>query len=711
MRYSDEELLKLVADERRRSIGFGEGDSGELTKDRERALRFYQGDISQDVPSMDNRSSAVSTDVAEAVETALPDLVEIFIGGDDIATFQAQNAEDEKQAQQESDYVRHVIFSDNDGFLAFNTAFKDALLVKTGLFHWWWEEEEDEETSPWMAPEELAVALQQEGAPDDIEVEENDDGTVRAKRQILKPKVCIRAVPPEDFTIARDATDLRGATYCAMRDRPRVQDLIARGVDEEVARELKSYTQPDQTISEARDEAGEQTLLGSEGTGDLRVVEVRSHYLRLLEDDGEMCIWRIDTDSEETVLISKEEVPSIPFGAITPYMNPHRFYGESVADKLIEIQKIKTTLWRMQLDDGYFALNQRMAVDVNLANEFTIPDLLNNVPNMPVRVNGQGAVTAIRAGGLNFDVLSAMEQASVMGEQRSGIVRNAQGLKPDTMHDTARGAIALITAAQKRLRHIARIFAETGVKDLFRGVHELLRQGYGQKPEGGKARAKPHAKLRKEWTTIDPAQWPERTAVEVGIGSAGREHDMAVMREVMQTQAEMLGVGLGGVIVKPENIHAAAIRFGEVADLKSPERFFSDPAQQPPQPPKPDPEMEKAKAQLQIEQGKAQANMQLEQAKAQTSAQLERDKHEASLQAEAMKAQNDHALSMAKLEAEMQLKREQIAAELQLKREQLTAELQLKRELGLAQAAVAHETGMAKVNASTSTVEPGGEPG
>jgi ABC-type sugar transport system substrate-binding protein len=164
MRYSDEELLKLVGEERKRSIGFGEAESGELIEARERALRFYRGDVSKDIPVMANRSAAVSTDVAEAIETALPDLVEIFIGGDDVATFQARSAQDEPQAQVESDYVKHVIFAENDGFTTFNTAFKDALLVKTGLFHWWWEEEEDEETSP-PTPAEAAPCCSRKPRP------------------------------------------------------------------------------------------------------------------------------------------------------------------------------------------------------------------------------------------------------------------------------------------------------------------------------------------------------------------------------------------------------------------------------------------------------------------------------------------------------------------------------------------------------------------
>lgn len=679
MRYTEDELLKLVGEERRRSIGFGEGDTGELVESRERGLRFYQGDVSKDVPALANRSSAVSTDVAEAIETALPDLVEIFIGGDDIATFQATSASDERQAEEESDYVRHVIFAENDGFLTFNTTFKDALTVKTGLFHWWWEEKTTEEVTPWLPADQLGVALVDGGwiaegsDPDGVEVEAQGD-LVRAKRKVLSCKVCVKAVPPEDFTVAPDTVALRDATYCAMRDRPRVQDLIARGVDPVTARDLKSYSQPDTSISQARDEAGEETLRSDLGSGDLRQVEVRSHYIRLLSKEDELEIWRIDTDSEETMLVGEpEKVPSIPFGPLTPYLNPHRFYGGSVADKLIEIQKIKTTLWRMQLDSGYFALNQRTIVDISKASDFTIADLLNNVPNMPIRVNSLDAVRPITAGGLNFDVLSALEQASVMGEQRTGIVRNAQGLKPDTLHDTAKGAMVLISAAQKRLRYIARVFAETGVRDLFLGVHELLRQGYGQEPEEGVTRAKPHVKIRKQWKDVDPSNWPERKALDAGIGSAGREHDMAVMGQIMQTQAEMLGAGLGGTLVKPENIYAAAIRYAEVADVKSPERFFSDPADpgNAPQQPKPDPAAAKAQAELAIEQQKAEASIDLERAKG-----------AAKLDLDTQQAQRDHDLAMARLNAEMAQKRYEFDAEMGLKREQLQAELQMKRELG-----------------------------
>src|SRR5579872_1828012 len=132
---SDDELLALVAAERKRSIGFDH--DAELLGQRERALNYYKGDMS-DVAALPTRSKVVSTDIADAVETVLPDLIEIFTGGDDVAAFRPLSPQDESAAQLETDYVNHVVFHENDGFLTLYTMFKDALVEKVGVATWWW---------------------------------------------------------------------------------------------------------------------------------------------------------------------------------------------------------------------------------------------------------------------------------------------------------------------------------------------------------------------------------------------------------------------------------------------------------------------------------------------------------------------------------------------------------------------------------------------
>lgn len=697
MRYSDEEILKIVGEERKRSIGFGEGDSGELQAQRERALKYAKGEMS-DIPALPNRSAVVDTAIADAIETVLPDVMEVFVGGEDVATFVPEGEDDEDKAQEETEFVQHVVFTENPGFLILYSAIKDALLTRTGIVGWWWEEEEGSDPvteAPAEAAPMLQAIAQQQGM--ELEAEAREDGTVALTTPSLHGKVCIKAYPSEDFTVSTDTVWLPEATYCAVRARARVQDLIARGIDADKARELKPYARKDNTVSQARDEADESQITVDGATGDLREVEVRDHYIRLADGDGKLSIWRVTTDSEETMLLDKEEVEQIPFAAFTPYIVPHRFHGESVADKLIEVQRIKTVLLRMLLDSGYFALNQRTVVDMTRAGEFTISDLLNNTPGMPIRVQGEGAVMPMVAGALNFDVLSAMEFVSTIAEQRSGIVRNAQGLNPDTLHDTAKGAMALIQAAQKRVRMIARVFAETGVRDLFIGVHRLLRSGYSDehKPASFRRGGK--------WSEVKPHQWPERCAmaVHVGVGSAGREHDMMIATQRLELIERVLASGeLGSMVLDPSNVHNALIAWETSTGNKGADRYWSDPKSKPPPEPKPDPEMMKAQGQLQIKQAETQANLQMKAQEGQQKAQLD-----------AAQGQRDHELAMTRLQMEMDLKREQIGAELQLKREQLQAELALKRELGFAQAAVTREVGHAKVSASTSEVEPGGEPG
>ena len=72
-------------------------------------------------------------------------------------------------------------------------------------------------------------------------------------------------------------------------------------------------------------------------------------------------------------------------------------------------------------------------------------------------------------------MFGALEHMSTVAEIRSGVVRNAQGLSPDTLHETKGGMQLMVAAAQKRVRMIARVFAETGVKDLFLLIHAVTR--------------------------------------------------------------------------------------------------------------------------------------------------------------------------------------------------------------------------------------------
>ena len=665
MAYTDDQILALCADEKKRSIGFTvNANSSELVADRQRALNYIKGDMSADVPSLPNRSSAVSTDVADTIETWLADMVEILAGGEDVVTFRPNGPQDEAAARQETDYVNHVFFNENAGFMTLYAMLKDAGQVKTGVVTWW--EEDCPEVEPTqfygLSEAEIGLIVSQDSYVEELtSIAPCDepgppmldpatgqmipmplyDVTIEAKP---RKHARIAAVPPEDFSVAADTVRLADTTYCAMKSRPRAQDLIADGVDPDIVDRLAPYNSNNDVETQARDTAGEHEMGGSQGgTGELRQVEIVKHFIRLVDiPKAKPSIWMVRTSNDDALMIDKEEVDEIPFAAITPYPVPHRFYGESIADKTIQPQMVRTSLTRIALDSAYFALNQRQEVSEEQASENTIPDLLRNEPMMPVRSKNGQALRPIESPGLGFDPFNALEYFATVIEARTGVVRNAQGLNPDTLHDTAGGAQMLATAAQKRSRLMARIFAETGIKDLYLGLHALLRRIGGMTDT---------IRLNGQWQNIDPTSWGQRNdmTVEVGVGSSGRAQDLAMMSAVIDKQAqavEMQG-GANGPLVTEGNLYASAIRFTQKTGIKDAETFWTDPVNAQSQQPKlpsaeqiaaqSDAQVDQAK--VQIDQGKLALDQQVQQSKSQAEAtklQLEQQKH-------AMGAQFDQA--------------------------------------------------------------------
>jgi hypothetical protein len=604
---TDEDFLALVSEERRQSIGFDNDD--ELNANREMALNYAKGEM-PDVPSLKGRSSAVSTDFADAVETLMPDLMEILCGGEDVVTFRPIGEEDVAGAQQETDYVNHVVMNENAGWRVLYAHVKDALQTKLGITKVWPEYDDvvEEEHYTDLSEMEVQIISQAEGVELEVTARTADDAgnpiyevTIRRTRQ--KGRTCIMEVPPEDFTFARDTVSLAKTTYCAMRTRPRAQQLIADGHDADKVGKLTPYgTLRDGGVETARDNAGENdgALAVSQTSHNLHQVEIVEHIILVDADgDGRPELWRVVTGNDEAVLLKKERIDEVPFAVSTPFIVTHRLLGQSLYDKVGEVQRIKTALLRIMLDSGYFAMNQRAEVSEDQANDFTLSDLLNYVPGAPIRSKTGNAVRPISAGQLGFDVFGAMEYVSVMGEQRSGVVRNAQGLNPDTLHDTAKGALAMISQAQKRVRMIARVFAETGIKDLFLLVHAVTRKHPSMAEK---------VRLRGNWTEVDPSTWGSRKdmTVEVGVGSGGREQQLVALDRIMATQEKLIAEqgGFDGPFVTKQNIYDTARKLVLASGEKSVDPFFTDPAKAQEAPkgePPPDPAIETAKIKAQAD--------------------------------------------------------------------------------------------------------------
>ncbi len=639
---SEGEILSILKGEKQAA----RSDDNQLEEDRTRALDYYQGRpergyMRKDLKPEEGRSHAVSTDVQNAIETVLPDIIEIFTSGDNVVAFTPQNKDDEAQAQQETDYVNYVFYRQNQGWMTLYENFKDALLSKTGVFKWWWEEADETEEAIFenMSPDEFRVFRNEaeKRGQEVFDLRKRDEeperdpieGTysVRARKTVKRGRARVTTVAPEDFFIDSEATDISDATLAGHDSRVRAYKLIEQGFDADLVMSLSEYGAPTETEKQARNIDASAIPAKSTTTDPmLKIVEISEFHVWLdREGDGKVRCWKFITGNNESVILDEEEIAGIQFAVNRPYITPHTFYGKSLADLLVEIQKIKTALTRQMLDSYYMGVNPRPVISEQGLGNSTIADLKSNKPRRPIRVKGDArAALSWHSPPITGDqVQGALEYMSTVGEERSGVVRNAQGLNPDTLHDTARGAMELMNNAQRRVRMIARIFAETGVKDMFLGLHDLIVRH---------AKEKETVRLTDDFIEVDPNKWDRRKdlSIEVGLGTNTKQFDLQFWDAVLQKQVLAAQNGMAD----NQKIYNALQKYMQAGNVRSAELYFTNPAveredgEDTQEQEQLDPDVIKVQGELELKRQEMLADARLDQWKAQQEALLARYKTE-----------------------------------------------------------------------------------
>lgn len=676
------ELKALL--EAEKSDALASFNASKLSEDRTRALDYYNGDMTKDMPSLPDRSRAVSTDVADTVEGLMPSLMEIFTAADEVVVFEPVGQEDEEAAKQETDYTNHVFMQKNPGFIVLHDFIKDALLQKVGIVKVWWSVEEREERETYhglsddiftvLAGDESIEIVEHSAYPDPsmtppdplpegalagageapIESPQLHDVTLVRRSEYGCTKA--EAVPPEEFGISRRAKSIRDCGYCYHEPPPKpVYELVEMGFDEAELRKLPTAQASDSEEKQSRDTVDESDQFDTAQSDDVtRTVQITEHYIRMdYEGDGKARLYQVTTGGTGNEVLTRngqpavDEIPFIPFAAMSPIRMPHRFFGKSVADVVMDVQRIKTALLRAILDNIYKLNNGRTEVPEAAVNASTIDDLLDNRPGGIVRTKQAGLLREIGNQPFADKIFPALQYMDEVREWRTGVTRQGQGIDANALQNqTAEAVSKVFSMAQARMRFIARLFAETGIKELFSLLHATIRMNET------KANT---VRLRNKWVQVDPRNWKTRNdmTINVGIGTGNKEQRFAFLMNLLNIQKEALVSGTG--LATPANIYKTLEKMVELGDLKSADPYFNDPAQSPPQPPKPDPEMAKVEAQAKAKE----AELQMKQ------------------KAKAAEMQQDAQLEMQKMRAEFELKQQQMRAEFALKQQEMQAEMRL----------------------------------
>lgn len=602
------DLKSLIAREISDASGYVGGD---LSDQRSKSLDYYLGEPFGN--EREGYSKVVSRDLAETVEWLKPSLLKTFAASEQAVRFEAEGPEDEDQADQETDYCNYVFYRENEGFLILYTWFTDALLQKNGIIKIYWDESEKStrESYKGLDDDEFMKLMDD---PELSPVEHNEsnglhDIVFRRTKKIGKVK--IDPVPPEEFLINRDHNSLSmtDAAFVAHKTEIRVSDLISMGYDRALIESLPADDGAPDTYEEtARKHLSDEYSETNRNDKSMRKIRVYECYIRVdYDDDGIAELRKVTYAGEE--ILDNEEVDRIPFEAITPIILSHKFHGLSIYDMIGDLQLIKSTLWRQMLDNLYLTNNPTREV----AEGAKLDDLLTHKSGGIVRTKVPGLVNNLTipfVAGSSFPMLEYLDRAS---QKRTGVSESLMGNNQSILSDTAHGIERLMSAAEAKVELIARIFAETGVKGMFRQIHELLQKHQDKQKV---------IKLRNRWVPVDPREWRERTnmTIKVGLGTGDRMKMASAVGQILEIQEKIMSSGGGGVLVTPRNIYNAVTDLAKYQGLNDAQSYFTDPSSPDARPPDagPNVELEKIRAEMQMQQDGFQHKMQAEQIKAQS---------------------------------------------------------------------------------------------
>lgn len=698
---TDEELIARVEQYERNSYGIYDAA---LTNERKKAIDYYTGQPFGN--EIEGRSQVVSRDVLDTIESALPQLLKPFVSGDEVVRFMPRGPEDEERAEQETAAVSYYVTEKNDFFAVSYAWFKDALLSKNGYVKVWWEEEDEVETETYqgLTDDQLTLLLQDErievvehsAYPDERDAMQRQEALQQlsqsqdpqaqqqvqqimaqppamlhdVKITITEKKGCIKIdnVAPEDILVGTDCrtVSVKNATFVQHRA------LMCKEEIEEQGWELPDNA-PLSSDAQAWQEALSRDLYNeSADNKDFEKYLVKDTYL--LHEGERIRLVIIGND-----IVHKEtEDVIVPFATITPHIMPHRHVGMSYSDLTEDIQLIKSTLLRGQLDAMYLANSPRFGI----SNKVNLEDMLTSRPGGVVRVEGDpgGNIMPLLTPAFPPTSFQLVEYLDTAKERRTGITAYNQGLDANSLNKTATGVSQIMQATQQRIELVARTFANTGVKELFTLVHRLVRK-YNTRPDV--------IRIRNDWATVDPREWKERKDMTIAVGLGTGNKDQQLMHLQAMWQRGMASLQAGLPTITPENMYEIERQLAINSGFKNPEQFVTDPKEVPPKPPQPDPQIQmkqmdlaadaqKFQAQTQIDRENAERDARLEAQKAAHQAEIDQRQAEQQWQQEQLRSQNDVQIEREKIkaQAELELFKAKLDAETKIAIEQIKAQNQ-----------------------------------
>ncbi len=505
----------------------------------------------------------------------------------------------------------------------------------------------------------------------------------------------IECFPPENFRVSRRAKSIEDADYHGgvfdrymidvLRQYPeKAYDLDPSG--DWGAKDLETDQVADVRIqSRFPDEpdSGRRQASREEGR---RKVKLHVEYVNVdFDGDGIVELRRVVRVG--STILENERAPESEFVVWSPIRVAHRLIGRSLADTIIDIQKIRTVITRKAMDGLTQSLAPRMLINRKAGgNDATLFDRLldHDVGDViPVDGNPNELAYILATPDVTAPAFQAIEYWDRRSEEASGVNRHAMGIQPQAITDTAKGIESLQSAANARIEMVAR-WLGLGLQEAFEKLLRLIVTNQD---------AARQVKVKGKAIMADPRRWSDEMTVSVHVGMAAenREKKLAYLNGIAAKQEQLLKEGgLDNPICGLPEYRTTLARMAEVMGERNPGVFFKEiPSGWQPPPKGPDPKTVEAQGKMQLAQADMQGKQQLAAAQHQletqkTAAQLQGSQRIAELEAQLKAQRGERDAEIAREIALVKAESEQQIAAIKLDGEQKLATMRLEQERELA---------------------------
>lgn len=530
----------------------------------------------QKFPILSKTSDLVSTDVADTIEWALPSLMKVFTGSDEVITIAGVTEEDDTKAETMQELLVYQLQRQNNFFTVLYNWMKDSLIVGMGIIKCYWERTEGYTTETAVLNNEALQALTQTGVTiEDIQgPDQFGDFSVTYQLPYYRknaPK--LENILVSEFLYSPDAKSLEEANFVAHKRKVTMSYLRereAQGVYANIDDIRVNGNYNGMNVDQVEQVIGDSyvDINKDEQTARQEVVIYECYTKIDINNDGILEDMIITICGDTIIRMEQNYMGRHPFFAISPTKDPHRIWVKrSYAELIGELQDLKVALTRQIMQNVALTNDPKMLLDESAIN---IDDFVQG--RKVIRMKAGHSMNEV-AMPMNITPLAPqtfqfLEWIEGQKENRTGITRYNQGLDANSLNKTATGISAILGQSAQRLELVARMFAETGLSELFRFMVSLNQKFIDQQTV---------IRLTNKELKISPEDLDGSfdLIVNAGISIATKESTIMATQTLLTA---LMQANAGGYMVStPENIYNLFKKWIESIGFKNYGDYITDP--------------------------------------------------------------------------------------------------------------------------------------